>query len=109
MNTQIKVITPSSVSGIFDRILADEFRKQIDECLKNNEHNILVDLSNISFMDSAGLGALLSAYKRLKEIGGKLIVCSINKQIKIIFELVGIDRVLNTFSNKEEVTKIYKL
>ncbi len=109
MNTKLKIITPSPPSGIFDRILAYEFCQQIDESIASNINNILVNLEKINFIDSAGLGALLSAYKIINQNGGKFMVCSINQQIKILFELVGIDQILNTFSNPEEVTKIYKI
>ena len=53
-------------------------------------------------MDSSGLGALVLILKNVRSAGATLFLCSINEQIKMLFELTSMDRVFEIFSNREE-------
>jgi len=64
---------------------------------------IIVDFKNVTFMDSSGLGALVLSLKTVRSAGGKLLICSINDQIKMLFELTNMDRVFEIFNNREEL------
>jgi anti-anti-sigma factor len=57
-------------------------------------------------MDSSGLGALVLALKGVRAAGSKLFVCSINEQIKILFELTSMDRVFEIFENQEKFLEV---
>jgi anti-sigma B factor antagonist len=63
---------------------------------------ILVDLKEVTFMDSSGLAALVTAFKTVRSSGGKLCVCSVNQQIKMLFELTSMDRVFEIFADRDE-------
>jgi anti-sigma B factor antagonist len=54
-------------------------------------------------MDSSGLGALVMALKNVRSAGAKLFICSVNEQIKMLFELTSMDRVFKIFSSKEDL------
>jgi len=56
------------------------------------EHNIIIDLENISFIDSSSLGILVVYYTRLMEINKKLIVVKVNEEIKKLLEMTGISK-----------------
>ena len=99
MNPTIKVITPE---GILDGTKAIDFRSQIDRSVKEGAEIILVDFKNVTFMDSSGLGALVLALKTVRGAGLKMFVCSINEQIKMLFELTSMDRVFEVYENREE-------
>lgn len=102
MNPTIKVITPE---GILDGTKAIDFRSQIDRSVKEGAEIILVDFKDVTFMDSSGLGALVLALKTVRGAGAKMFLCSINEQIKMLFELTSMDRVFQIFKNKEEFEK----
>ena len=53
-------------------------------------------------MDSSGLGALVLAFKTLTRADIKLVICSINEQVRILFELTGMDKVFEIFPSQEE-------
>ena len=99
MNSAIKVITPE---GILDGTKATEFRSEIDRSVKEGASIILVDFSNVTFMDSSGLGALVLALKTVRSADKKMVLCSINEQIKMLFELTSMDRIFEILENKEE-------
>jgi anti-anti-sigma factor len=73
--------------------------------VENGTKIVLVDLKNVNFMDSSGLGALVLAFKTLRAANSKLVLCSINEQIRILFELTGMDKVFEVFSDRDEFQK----
>ena len=98
MTTDIKVIAPQ---GILDGTQAKEFRIEVDESLKEGTKIILVDFSHVTFMDSSGLGALVLALKSIRSKGSKIILCSINEQVKMLFELTSMDKVFEIFTDEK--------
>ncbi|KAF3887002.1 MULTISPECIES: STAS domain-containing protein [Nostocales] len=103
-NPVVKVIRPN---GILDSTQGQEFRQVINEVLEqdNNTRIVLLDFQNVTFMDSSGLGALVLAFKALRAADKKLIICAINEQVRILFELTGMDKVFEIFPNEEEFNK----
>lgn len=99
MNPTIKVIAPQ---GILDGTKVADFRSQIDRGVREGAKMILVDFSDVTFMDSSGLGALVLALKTIRGAGLKMFLCSINEQVRMLFELTSMDRVFEIFTNKEE-------
>lgn len=99
MNQTIKVITPQ---GILDGTKANDFRSQIDRSVHEGAKIILVDFTDVTFMDSSGLGALVLALKTIRGAGLKMFVCSINEQVKMLFELTSMDRVFEIYADKKE-------
>ncbi len=102
MTEHIKVVQPS---GVLDATRSQDFRKEIIQSLESKPKTVLVDLKDITFMDSSGLGALVLAFKTLRASETKLVLCSINEQVKILFELTGMDKVFEIFSNQDEFNK----
>ncbi len=107
MNTDIKVISPQ---GILDGTQAKEFRKEVDQSLKEGSKIILVDFCDVTFMDSSGLGALVLALKAIRSNGSKIMLCSINEQVTMLFELTSMDKVFKIFADQEEFkNNVYNL
>ncbi|HEY9697101.1 MAG TPA: STAS domain-containing protein [Trichocoleus sp.] len=99
MYPNVRVVQPT---GILDGTQANEFRDAISDSLNAGEKCILVDLQEVTFMDSSGLAALITAVRLVQSAGGKLHICSPNQQIRMLFELTSMDRVFLIFSNQEE-------
>lgn len=102
MALNVKVIKPR---GILDATQSQDFRQEITEVLESGAKIVLVNFQDVTFMDSSGLGALVLAFKTLRAAESKLVICSINEQIRILLELTGMDKVLEIFTNQEEFDK----
>ncbi|AFZ34345.1 anti-sigma-factor antagonist [Stanieria cyanosphaera PCC 7437] len=102
MSSVIQVIEPN---GILDGTKAQEFRQKINESIESGAEIILVDFNDVTFMDSSGLGALVLALKSVRAAGAKLFICSINEQIRMLFELTSMDRVFEIFPSREDLEK----
>jgi anti-sigma B factor antagonist len=78
-----------------------DFKCDIGPILQETE-KLVVDMSALRFVDSSGLGALLSCLRQLTSKGGKLVVSSLAKPVRTLFELVRLERVFDIAPNKEE-------
>jgi anti-anti-sigma factor len=93
-------------SGILDGTRTQELRDRINQAIERDAKTILVDLSDVTFMDSSGLGALVTALKAVRATGGKLCICSVNEQVKILFELTSMDRVFEIFRDQSDFQRL---
>jgi anti-sigma B factor antagonist len=102
MNPKLHVLQSS---GIFDSTIATSFHQEIDQALGMGIKVIVVDFQATTFIDSSGLGVLVSAQKRVGSQGGHLLFCGLNPQVKMIFELTSLDQAFAVFDNLEAVEK----
>lgn len=65
-------------------------RKVLDE-LEKGERKFLIDFSQTGYIDSSGLGVLVSLSKKIREQGGELRLANLNEDLKTLFELTKLD------------------
>ena len=53
-----------------------------------------MNLADLSFMDSSGLGVVLGRYKEIKQLGGEMIVCAISPAVKRLFDMSGLFKII---------------
>lgn len=83
-----------------DAHTARDFKKQfaalVDDCPR-----AVLDLGRVQFIDSAGCGAVLTCLKQINEMGSSLKVCGVTGQVREVFDLLGMDRVLDLCPSPE--------
>ncbi|ALF53695.1 sulfate transporter [Nostoc piscinale CENA21] len=99
MNSSIKIIQPQ---GILNGITGNELRREVSDLLDNGTDIVLIDLKEVNFIDSSGLGSLVSAAQMVRNTNAKLFVCSVSDQVKMLFELTKIDRVIQVFVDQDD-------
>jgi anti-sigma B factor antagonist len=78
-----------------------DFKGSIAPVLAENTR-VLLDLSAVAFMDSAGLGALLSSLRDLNRSGGDLRLCGVTAGVMALFELVRMERIFSIHGSRDE-------
>jgi anti-sigma B factor antagonist len=68
-----------------------ELKDLIQAALEKGERRLLIDFSRTGYIDSSGLGALVSIYKRVREAGGELRLSGLNDDLRSLFELTKLD------------------
>ena len=88
-----------------DECCVQKIRRRIDnEIQRYMPKEVIFDFSNVSFMDSAGIGLIIERYKLINMIGGELKIANVNTQIQKIFEMSGLLRLIPVEQkNKKEV------
>ena len=99
MSPTVEVIQPS---GIFDGAKAKQLRRHVSDVMTTGVDVVLIDLQNITFIDSSGLGGLISAQRIVQTANSKLFLCSVNNQAKMLFELTKMNQIFKIFADQEE-------
>jgi len=81
-----------------DASLAPEFKTQMEEIVSSGKLNIILDISNLTFMDSSSLGAMVVVLKMMGN-NGKLLICGAKGIVSDLFTLTRMDRVFNMQEN----------
>ncbi|MBM4762183.1 anti-sigma F factor antagonist [Bacillus sp. B15-48] len=90
------------LSGELDHHAAEELRKQATKALESpTVRHIVLNLENLSFMDSSGLGVILGRYKQIKQLNGEMIVCAISPPIKRLFDMSGLFKIVRLEPTEE--------
>ena len=104
---QIENITFVLVNGqALDASNAKNFKSAMNPLL-TQDAKLVLDLSNLRFVDSSGLGAILSCLRQLNGMGGELKLCGMAKTVRALFELVRMHRVFEIFNNRDEALRSF--
>ncbi len=68
-----------------------ELKNTVQEALDRGERKILIDFGRTGYIDSSGLGALVSISKNVRERGGELRLAGLNEDLRSLFELTKLD------------------
>lgn len=68
-----------------------ELKELVGRALENGERKFLIDFSRTGYIDSSGLGALVSVSKKVREDGGQLRLAGLNEDLRSLFELTKLD------------------
>lgn len=90
-------ITIASLIGQIDSVNAPELERSLMQLLDGDTQHLLIDCSGLEYINSAGLRVFLLSAKRLENQPGALAFCSLNDNIRMIFETIGFDRVLTVY------------
>ncbi len=80
--------------GRLNMVAAPRLREAIGAIVREGRAHIVVDLSGTEFMDSSGLGALISGLKTARQAGGYLRIAAPTEQVQTVLTLTNLDRVL---------------
>lgn len=90
------------LSGELDHHEAELLRKDWQENMYSTGiKHVVVNLQNVSFMDSSGLGVVLGRYKEVLQLGGEMVVCNISPAIERLFEMSGLFKIIRLEENEE--------
>ena len=79
------------------------FKEAMDSILNQNQ-NILVDIHRVDFIDSSGLGSLLSCLRAMNNKGGRLKLFALSQPVRALFELVRMHRVFEIYNDEAEAS-----
>lgn len=93
----------AELCGEIDHHVCDKIREDVDKELELYEINHLIfDFSDVTFMDSSGIGVVLGRYKKLKKIGGTVTIRNASRLVKQILDMSGIFTLMEYEEEEEE-------
>jgi anti-sigma B factor antagonist len=91
-----------AVRGEIDLFTAPELKSALTEAIEAGKLRLVIDLSEVSFLDSTALGVLIGAVKRLRSRGGALAIVNTDTSIAKTFEITGLDQIFTILPSREE-------
>jgi anti-sigma B factor antagonist len=91
-----------NLSGRFDAHLVPSVNEWIDKTTATAPAKVIVDLSNVHFIDSMALATLVRAMKRCRQQNGDLYLCGLQQPVRIIFELTKLDKAFILFADRDQ-------
>jgi anti-anti-sigma factor len=82
------------VSGRLDNHWSQPFDEAIAEMIREGAHHLRVDLSAVNYVSSAGIGALMTAYRDTRELQGSFVVTAASERVRMILQLVELESLL---------------
>ncbi len=89
-----------------DMSTASEFKKRMAPVITSYQR-IVLDMDAVTFVDSSGLGGILSCLRELSTSGGDLKLCRVQKRVRVMFELVRMHRILSIFPTCDEAVAAF--
>jgi len=81
---------------------ADEFRSLVDETIKNEKNRVVVDMGKVNWMNSSGLGMLMSALTSLRSSGGDLKLANMSDRVRRPIQITRLDSVFDDYDTVDE-------
>lgn len=93
------------LEGRLDATTTPQLEKKILSFIEKEKQKLLIDFSKIDYLSSAGMRLLLSATKKIKAHGGKLVFSAMNDEVMQIVKMAGFDKILEIYSTESEALK----
>ena len=101
--------TVVSVAGEIDVYTAPRLREEITELVAAGTYDIVIDMSEVEFLDSTGLGVLVGGLKRVRAHDGSLDLVCTQERILKIFRITGLTKVFGIHETVDEAIAAKKL
>ena len=93
------------VSGEVDIASAPRLRETLIGVIAGGQPRVVLDLDGVDFLDSTGLGVIVSALKRTRTHGGDLRIVSTRPSVRQLFELTGLDLAMPVVGSAAEAVR----
>lgn len=95
------------VNGRIDSMNAGELGDVLSDEIGRGSRRIVLDLSNLSYMSSAGLRELVSAFRKLQEVSGDLRLAQPSSRVQDVLEMSGLDTIFQIFPTQVDAVGSY--
>ena len=94
------------LQGEIDFEAVKKLRRRIDvEFDEEKAKSIVFDMTEVTFMDSSGVGMIIGRYKRVSALGGQVKIFGADRTVKRIIELSGLGRIVRLYNSEKEATE----
>ncbi len=90
-----------SVSGRLDQNQTPDLEARLNTLLEEGHNRILIDLSDVNYINSGGLRCLVTAWRRAKKDGGNVVLTGLKSRVNEVFSMVGFDKVFEVYPSRK--------
>ena len=86
------------IDGELDHHSAGEIRESVErELRRTGASSVAFDLTDMTFMDSSGIGLIMGRYKTVRTLGGRIVIFGMNRETERILKMAGVDRIAEIY------------
>jgi anti-sigma B factor antagonist len=93
------------LSGKLDTTTARAFEEKILGRIESGERHVVIDLSQLDYISSAGLRVIIVAGKRLSAANGKMVLCSLKDPVREVFDIAGFSSIFSIYGSHDDATR----
>lgn len=97
-----------TAKGPVDGYTYDLLQKRINQSIADGHHRIVVDLSGVNYISSAGLGVFIAARNKVIEKGGSIVLLNLSKPVREIFRALSMDEYMNVAASMQEAISAFQ-
>jgi len=105
--SEVDQVTLIEASGRIDSMNANELGETLSEEIERGGRRIVLDLSKVSYMSSAGLRELVAAYRKLQDAFGDLRLAQPSARVQDVLEMSGLDTIFQIFPTQADAVSSY--
>jgi anti-sigma B factor antagonist len=95
-------ITILDITGEIDLYNAPEIKDIINKLIEEQKYNVIINLEKVSYIDSSGIGALISSLSNLKKYQGGLKIINVYASVRKVFELTKLTSFFEIFDSEDD-------
>ena len=106
MNINYKDIKDHKIiilDGDIDYFCVSELKNAVFKLINDRTPSIILDLNNVEYMDSSGIGLIVTAYKVMSQYGGRMSLMNVQDDVMKLLKLTTIDTLMNIYKNEKEI------
>ncbi len=104
---RVNNVTILELNGRFDSHTVPPIQDILQEAVLQQPAHIVVNLEDVSFIDSTALSTLVAGMKQSRQANGDLRLCNLRQPVRMIFEMTRLDRVFEIISGEEEAVEAF--
>ncbi len=95
----------SMLDARLDMERSQEFRQRLDEVIDGGAAHIVLDMSQVKYIDSSGLGTVVSVFKRMPT--GTFLVAGLRPNVRTLFQITRLDKYINLYATVDEAVAAF--
>jgi anti-sigma B factor antagonist len=95
------------IDGYLDSSTFPKLREHLDRLIQEKQYNCLLDLRDLDYISSAGLGVLMQMLRQVRENNGDLKIVNMSDKIERVFNLLGFSRLMKIYESEEEALQAF--
>ncbi len=108
INKELDGIVSIGLNGRLDAVTAGDADKEFNSVLESGKELLMVDLSGLEYISSAGLRVLLVVAKRIQQKGGRIVLTGLTAGVREVFEISGFSSIFKIFDTSADSMEFLK-
>lgn len=100
-------VTLVEASGRVDSMSANQFGEALSDQIEDGKKALVLDLSGVDYMSSAGLREIVNALKKVKRAQGDLRIAQPSERVREVFEMAGLDTIFQIYGSQDDAVSSY--